>query len=64
MPRIDPTQLLRTLSVLLSTDGGIKSAEEVHLLFLLLLLFLLSLLVLVLVLFISNSEYLDRNPVQ
>jgi len=29
MPRIDPSQLLRTLSVLLAKDGGIRSAEEV-----------------------------------
>ena len=29
MPRIDPAQLLRTLSQLLSPQGGIKSAEEV-----------------------------------
>lgn len=29
MPRIDPSQLLRTLSVLLSPAGGIKSADEV-----------------------------------
>ena len=29
MPRIDPSQLLRTLSQLLSQEGGIKSAEEV-----------------------------------
>ena len=29
MPRIDPAQLLRTLSQLLSPEGGIKSAEEV-----------------------------------
>jgi len=29
MPRIDPSQLLRTLSQLLSPDGGIRSAEEV-----------------------------------
>ncbi|XP_049788424.1 serine/threonine-protein phosphatase 1 regulatory subunit 10-like [Schistocerca cancellata] len=30
MPRIDPLQLLRCLSVLLSPDGGIKSHEEVQ----------------------------------
>ena len=30
MPRIDPSQLLRTLSVLLSPAGGIKSADEVR----------------------------------
>jgi len=30
MPRIDPNQLLRTLSVLLSPEGGIKSIEEVN----------------------------------
>ena len=30
MPRIDPSQLLRTLSVLLAKDGGIRSAEEVN----------------------------------
>jgi protein phosphatase 1 regulatory subunit 10 len=29
MPRIDPLQLLKTLSVLLSNKGGIKSSEEV-----------------------------------
>jgi len=29
MPRIDPSQLLRTLSVLLAKDGGIRSVEEV-----------------------------------
>ena len=29
MPRIDPLQLLKTLSVLLSSDGGIKSGDEV-----------------------------------
>jgi len=29
MPRIDPSQLLRTLSVLLSPHGGIKSSAEV-----------------------------------
>jgi len=29
MPRIDPGQLLRTLSVLLAENGGIRSAEEV-----------------------------------
>ena len=29
MPRIDPLQLLRTLSVLLSPKGGIKSGDEV-----------------------------------
>ena len=29
MPRIDPTQLLKTLSVLLAPHGGIKSSEEV-----------------------------------
>lgn len=30
MPRIDPTQLLKTLSVLLAPHGGIKSSEEVR----------------------------------
>lgn len=30
MPRIDPKQLLKTLSVLLSPKGGIKSADEVN----------------------------------
>ena len=29
MPRIDPQQLLRTLGILLSPSGGIKSSEEV-----------------------------------
>jgi hypothetical protein len=29
MPRIDPAQLLKTLSVLLGPNGGIKSTEEV-----------------------------------
>jgi hypothetical protein len=29
MPRIDPAQLLKTLSVLLGPTGGIKSTEEV-----------------------------------
>jgi protein phosphatase 1 regulatory subunit 10 len=29
MPRIDPSQLLKTLSVLLSPEGGIKSDDEV-----------------------------------
>jgi len=29
MPRIDPAQLLQTLSVLLGPSGGIKSTEEV-----------------------------------
>lgn len=29
MPRIDPLQLLKTLAVLLSPNGGIKSSEEV-----------------------------------
>ena len=29
MPRIDPAQLLKTLTVLLDPNGGIKSAEEV-----------------------------------
>ena len=30
MPRIDPSQLLQTLSVLLAPNGGIKSAGEVR----------------------------------
>lgn len=29
-PRIDPIQLLKCLSVLLSPDGGIKSKDEVQ----------------------------------
>ena len=29
MPRIDPSQLLQTLSVLLAPNGGIKSSGEV-----------------------------------
>ena len=29
MPRIDPQQLLKTLGILLSPDGGIKSSDEV-----------------------------------
>ena len=29
MPRIDPQQLLKTLGILLSPSGGIKSSEEV-----------------------------------
>ena len=29
MPRIDPSQLLQTLGVLLAPNGGIKSAGEV-----------------------------------
>ena len=30
MPRIDPAELLRTLSVLLGPQGGIKSEDEVR----------------------------------
>nr|CAD7427128.1 unnamed protein product [Timema monikensis] len=30
MPRIDPLQLLKCLSVLLSPEGGIKSKDEVQ----------------------------------
>ena len=30
MPRIDPSQLLNTLSVLLAPNGGIRSAGEVR----------------------------------
>ena len=30
MTRIDPNQLLRTMSVLLAPDGGIKSLDEVN----------------------------------
>ena len=30
MPRIDPSQLLQTLKVLLAPDGGIKSPGEVR----------------------------------
>jgi hypothetical protein len=33
MPRIDPSQLLTTLSVLLAPDGGIRSADDVSILF-------------------------------
>jgi hypothetical protein len=34
MPRIDPSQLLTTLSVLLAPDGGIRSADDVSILLL------------------------------
>jgi hypothetical protein len=33
MPRIDPSQLLTTLSVLLAPDGGIRSADDVSILY-------------------------------
>jgi hypothetical protein len=33
MPRIDPSQLLNTLSVLLAPDGGIRSSDDVSIFF-------------------------------
>lgn len=63
MPRIDPTQLLKTLSVLLAPHGGIKSSEEVSRLVQLMQKFskkLVSKIIYVKILKSSSSELLDR----
>jgi len=63
MPRIDPTQLLKTLNVLLAPHGGIKSSEEVSRLVQLMQKFskkLVSKIIYVKILKSSSSELLDR----
>jgi len=63
MPRIDPAQLLKTLTVLLDHNGGIKSAEEVSRLVQLMQKFskkLVSKVTYVKILKASKSELLDK----